>query len=494
MTTRVVKGSFWTLLGLALPIAASFFATPKVIEFLGTESYGVFILVLLIPTYFSFADFGMNIASTKFGSDAHAHDSPEQEARVVRTAALIALLTSFPFAASMFIFAAPIVRLFKVPEHLLAEASLSLRFASIIFILNFLNNIFNTPQLTRLRMDLNMLVTSGARLIAIVAVPVVLYFGGGILGAVLVTLAASMLTLAGHMIVSGRLLKEIFGLSIDPGSMRTMLKFGGSMAIAGIAAVLLVNLEKVILTRATSVETLAHYSISMSFAAMITLFSGSITQSLMPAFSQLQRPELRTALNALYTRGIRINLIWIMPAVVSLSIAAKPFFTAWAGEDFGRESTLPFYIILGGLVFNVVAFFPHAAIIASGRSDIIAKIYWIELLPYILLVILLASRFGAPGAGAAWSIRVIADTIVLFWLAKKVAFVEFKIADARAFLAAATIMIVPIAALVLFGQTNLWVIAAGVICNLVYAVAVWNVVLKKEETSWFKNKIRAFAR
>src|SRR5687768_10661544 len=101
MTTKVVKGTLWTLIGLIVPILFSLFATPIVTRLLGVESYGLFVLILLIPSYFSFADFGMNIASTKFGSAAFAEGSPEREARIVRTAVLIALISSLPLAAAM---------------------------------------------------------------------------------------------------------------------------------------------------------------------------------------------------------------------------------------------------------------------------------------------------------------------------------------------------------------------------------------------------------
>ena len=63
---------------------------------------------------------------------------------------------------------------------------------------------------------------------------------------------------------------------------------------------------------------------------------------------------------------------------------------------------------------------------ASGRSDIFAKIYWIQLLPYILLVWWLANRYGASGAAAAWSLRVIFDAVMLFLLGRKVGGVTFE--------------------------------------------------------------------
>ena len=100
MTTKVVKGSLWTLLGQVLPLGISLFTTPFVIRMLGSEGYGVLILIGLIPSYFAFADFGMSLASTKFASEAYAAGDREKEAQVVRTAALIAFFSSLPVGGS----------------------------------------------------------------------------------------------------------------------------------------------------------------------------------------------------------------------------------------------------------------------------------------------------------------------------------------------------------------------------------------------------------
>lgn len=489
MTTKVVKGTLWTLTGLTIPIFFSLFATPIVTRLLGAEGYGLFVLILLIPAYFSFGDFGMNIASTRFGSAAYAEGSPEKEARVVRTAALIALLSSLPFAAAMAIFSPFAVELFNVPPHRAGEAALALKLAAVAFVVNFLNNIFNTPEFSRLRMDLNISITSGVRLAGIIATPIVVYFGGGVVGAVAVAVCVSIITLAGHIIVSTRLLPELLGFSIDRGSIRPLLKFGGSLVIAGIASVLLANLEKFVLTRATSVETLAYYSIAATFAAMLTLFSASIIQSLMPAFSQLQSEENRPALSALYSRGIRLTLVWLVPAVVFMVLVGRPFFTYWFGPDFGRESTGPYYITIAGLFFNVLAYFPYAALMAAGRSDVFAKLYWIELLPYILLVWWLANRFGANGAAAAWSIRVIFDAALLFLLARKVGRVSYMQNNVPQFLAAVGIMLLPLAALLYFRELNLVVIAIALGSAAAYSTIVLARILQKEELAWLKNRI-----
>ena len=494
LTTKVIKGSFWSLSGQVLPILVSLFATPFIIRLLGSETYGVYILILLIPSYFSFADFGMSIASTKFGSEAYANGSKEDEGKVVRTAAVIASLASLPVASAIFAFSYYIISWLKVPEQFHYEASIALKIASITFVLNILSSIFNTPQLSRLRMDLNTFVNVGFRLLGTIVIPIVLALGGGIISAVLVLLISSLLTLFGHFLVSGKLLSELYQLSINRSIIRPLTKFGGALVISGIAAILLVNLEKIVLVRVASVEALAYYSIAYTLANMATTFSGSMVQSLLPAFSQLMSPEKKEELNRLFSRSIRINVIGLFPIVMVLFVVAKPFFTIWAGENFGRESSVPFYVLLLGLFFNVITYIPHSTLMASGRSDILAKVYWVEIFPYIIATAILTTAFGSVGAAMAWSLRVFADALILLWLSKKIVGVSFNILRGKGyvFILVFIILLPPILAAVFINNYSFAMIILVPICLGAYSVLVWKKFLETEERIWITSKIYGF--
>ena len=493
ITTKVFKGSLWTIIGQVLPLAASLFATHFVIKILGSEAYGVLILVGLIPSYFNFADFGMGLASTKFASEAYARGSRDGEGKVIRTAALIAFLTSLPIAAVIFVFSFSIAAWLNVPEHLQPETSLALKFATVTIVLNSLSGIFNTPQLSRLRMDLNTFVTSGFRILGIITAPIVLYLGCGIAGAVFVIMIANFLTLICHLFVSGKLLNELFGLSVDRDIIKPLLKFGGALAISGIAIILLINLEKLVLARVSSVEVLAYYSVAFTFASMATMFSGSMTQSLLPAFSQLLRPEKRHELNKLFSRSLRINIIGLIPTIMFLFVVAKPFFTIWAGENFGRESSIPFYILLFGLSFNVIAYIPYIVLLAAGRTDILAKLSWIELFPYILLIAVLTNKFGAVGAAAAWSLRVIIEAGILIWLSKKFVGISLNLFKGKGYFFALIflLLIPPILVVFFISNYSVGLVFLVPICIMIYFVIVWKKLLETEEKVWISNKMYA---
>ncbi|MBK9174072.1 MAG: oligosaccharide flippase family protein [Chloracidobacterium sp.] len=109
------------------------------------------------------------------------------------------------------------------------------------------------------------------------------------------------MNLAGHIVVSSRLLPQLLGMSVDRTAARAMIRYGGAFVIGAIAGVALINAEKGILASTVSTTALAYYSVAFSFAIMLTLFSGSMVQSLFPAFSQLQGTEKRFS----STRSIR---------------------------------------------------------------------------------------------------------------------------------------------------------------------------------------------
>jgi O-antigen/teichoic acid export membrane protein len=491
LTTRVVKGSLWTLLGQIVPLLLSFVTARYVVLYLDATGYGALQLFTLIPAYLSFADFGMGTTSTRFASQAFAEGDRDKEARVVRTAALIAFLSSLPFALFIFAFSSWLAVRFNVPEEFLADASLGIKLAAATFVVNLLNAILNTPQLTRLRMDLNMLVTTGFRVVGMIATPIVLYLGWGLAGASAVLLATSLLTLAGHLAASRRLLPDLFSAGLARGSIRQMLAYGGAFAGAGLAGVFLLNAERGILSITNSTEALGYYTIAFTFSAIAPMFSVAMIQSLIPAFSQLQGKENLTRLRGLYSRGIRLNLIVMLPALVMLAVVGKDFLTLWLKKpSFAEQGAVPLYILLFGLAFTLFSHFPYVLILAAGRTDIFAKMYWVQLALYLPLVWFLTSHFGIVGAAMSWSIRGIVDTFCLVAIARRVTGVKPEIPRAGRFAMAVSIMLLPLGLYFYTGGLGIAVIAASVAASTVYLLLVWRWVLEPEEATWLAAQLR----
>ncbi len=491
MTTKVVKGSMWTLAGSVLPLAVTFVSTPFIIRFLGAEAYGVLLLVALIPTYFNFADFGMGIASTRFASEAYGQGNEAKESQIVWTAAAIALVASLTVAVPIFFLSGEIVGHLNIAEHLSLEASIALKVTSAAFVVGILSGVLNSPMLARLRMDLNTFTSAAPKVILAIGTPLVLYLGGGILGAVSLAFLVGFVALVAVVCFSGSLLPTLFGPMFRREHVGSLLKFGGAWLLAMMAGMLLVNFDKLALARMVSVKALAYYSVAFTFASMATTFSSAMLQSLVPAFSQLLAPERKDEFDALFARGLRLNLILLLPGIAFMAVIAKPFFTFWAGEEFGVESTLPLYILLVGFFFSVLSYIPHSTITAKGRTDIFAKIFWVELPLYVLLVYLLIGKFGIAGAAAAWSLRVLIEAFVIVWFSRQIAQASFGLGRYwQSLILAVVVLVPPVFVATFYNNFSRWLILIAPVSAAVYGLIVWTKLVDADEKKWIKNGSR----
>ena len=490
MTKKVVKGSMWTLGGSILPMMVSLVATPFTIRMLGPENYGVVLLVGLIPTYFAFADFGMGVGSTVFASAAYGEGNRPKETEVVWTATFIAAVSAMLVALPIFIFAGLIIDQFNVPAGVRPEAVTGLRITSTAFVIGVLTSVLNSPLLARLRMDLNTITQATPKVLLSGGTPIVLFLGGGVIGAISWAFVAGLIGFVLLLIFAFRLLPELRNFKIDRELIRPLLKFGIGLVVANIAGILLMNFEKLALPKLVSVEALAFYSVAFTFAGMASLFTGAMNQSLAPAFAQLAVPGKEEEFDALFGRMMRLNLIWLPPALMGLFVIAKPFFTLWAGEAFGRESTGPFYILLFGLFFNILAHIPHGTITAKRRTDIFAKLYWIELVIYVVATIALINWLGIAGAAAAYSIRVILDAFIIIWFSKRVAGVSFRIFNHFwTLLAGIVLLLPPVVFAAFYDNFSLWLLAIVPLSLAAYSFLIWRYFVVSDEREWFKQMI-----
>ena len=325
--------------------------------------------------------------------------------------------------------------------------------------------------------------------------PVVLYLGGGLLEAVLVGFVGSLAILAGHIYFSRRLLPQFFDLTIDRAMLRPLLRFGAGWIVASAAIMLLGNMEKFFLTKLTTVQTLAHYSIASTLAMMATMLPLAMIQSLVPAFSQLSSAEKRDELQALFSRSVRLNALWLFPAVMIGIVFAKPFLALWVGDEFANASAVPFYILMLGVFVNVVAYIPWALLISSGKTGLMGRIYLVELFVYTAVAYLLISRFGMIGAAIAWSVRIALDGSLLFFLSHR--FFKTRIGLFERFggliLSVAVLSVPLILRFFLYGFSAT-VVAAVILACGAYAIVAWKLLIGTEERAWMSARFMHYMR
>ena len=129
---------------------------------------------------------------------------------------------------------------------------------------------------------------------------------------------------------------------------------------------------------------------------------------------------------------------------------------------------------------------------AGGRTDLFAKICIVELVPYVFLLLALTYNFGPIGAAAAWSARMIGDSLLLFVFARRALGVSLSHTNLNGFMLGTAVLLVPLAANFYLSDllpVTLVILAAALI---IYSLILWKLVLHSEEISWLSGRISRY--
>jgi O-antigen/teichoic acid export membrane protein len=419
MMTQVVQGSIWSLSGQAATLMVSLVATPFVIRLLGTEAYGVFVLINVLIGYFAVVDLGMGQASIKFGAEAHARGDGRAEVEVFWTSLLVLSIPTVVTALLLALMAEALAeQVLRLPAYLCEQATVALRLAAIGFVARSVAGVLSSAQSIRLRIDLYALINTLAGIGQIALVPLAIAFRGGVVSAVLVVTGVNIGTAVAHGLVSLRLFTGLLRPHTSMSLVRPLLKFGIASAAMNLLWIALMNADKLLVVRLVSVRELAYYSVAFTLARLLSLLPAALNQSLFPALSRLYATREPRELQALYTQSLRGLVIWTLPTALGICLVAKPFLAIWAGLDYERESVLPLYVLLAGSVFDALSYVPRILLTAAGKPHLILYFQALNLLPYFVIFIALITRFGIVGGAVAWSLRAMIESALIFWAVK----------------------------------------------------------------------------
>ncbi len=225
------------------------------------------------------------------------------------------------------------------------------------------------------------------------------------------TRLATTLTMLTLNIAEFRPLRSI---KFDPKSALKLLHFGGWITVTNLIGPLMTSLDQFIVGGILGVKSVAYYSVPMNAATRLQLFSTTLSRTLFPTFSRIQRDEAqKVAEGALATLSFLSAMIYA-PTICALT----PILTLWLGKGVAVPVMQVAPILFLGAWLNGLAIIPYSLIQGQGRPDLVAKIHVCEVLPYFGSLWIFVHWLGISGVALAWTLRVAVDLVAL-WIAAK---------------------------------------------------------------------------
>jgi O-antigen/teichoic acid export membrane protein len=197
---------------------------------------------------------------------------------------------------------------------------------------------------------------------------------------------------------------------------RPLLKFGGWLTVTNIVGPLMPYLDRFFVGAILGLTAVAYYVTPYEVLSRLQILPRAIMGVLFPAMAAAHG-EGKNRLIDIYAHGSKVIFWFMLPITGGVFLLAPEALQIWLGTEFRLEATPVMHWLAAGWMINTLARPAFTALQTAGRPDLVAKAHLAELAPYLLLLWWLSTLYGISGAAAAWTLRTLADTLILNTLA-----------------------------------------------------------------------------
>lgn len=180
-------------------------------------------------------------------------------------------------------------------------------------------------------------------------------------------------------------------------------RFTAGTTIISITAVVLMQTDKLLLSRMLPLTEFGYYSLASQVAISVLLLVGPVYASVFPRLSALTESDAPQALANIYNRASQLVAILVLPAAAVLAAFSTPLLLIWtgnAGIADGAGTLLAVLVI--GSALNGLSTVPFALQLAHGWTRLALAQNLIAIALLAPAIIWSARTFGAVGAAVMW--------------------------------------------------------------------------------------------
>lgn len=393
-------GQGWSgLIGLAF--------VPLYIKYLGIEAYGLIGIFVLLQAWLVLLDMGMtptlNREMARFSAGAHTPQSIRDLLRSLEiicfgAAAFIGLLI---WAVSGWL-AADWLRAEKLPVERVSQA---IAIMGGVAALRFVEGIYRGAILgLQKQVFFNVMNASLATVRAGGAVAVLAWISATIEAYFLwqgfvSIISVAVLAVAAH----GNLPATPKPAKFSRQAILEIRHFAGGMMATTFLALLLTQVDKILLSRLLSLEYFGYYTLAATVAAAITLLITPITQAFYPRLTELVARNDTHELIQTYHRSAQLVTALAAPGALMLIFFGDNLLALWTGDRFLAQEIAPLLALLAlGTLLNGLMHIPYMLQLAHGWTGFAVRVNLVAVAILVPAILWATPRFGAIGAAWAW--------------------------------------------------------------------------------------------
>lgn len=186
-------------------------------------------------------------------------------------------------------------------------------------------------------------------------------------------------------------------------ALRDIRRFAGGVFGISLLAVLLQNVDKLLLSRLLGLADFGYYMLGATLAAGLLLISGPIVLAVAPMLVRLHDSGNDAGLAITYHKSAQLVTVALAPAALVLAAFAPGVLFAWSGDAAIAARTAPVLALLAlGNLANALMQIPHQLQLAAGWTGLATRVNIAAVVVMIPLLAWAVPQFGAPAAALVW--------------------------------------------------------------------------------------------
>ncbi|HEX8308803.1 MAG TPA: flippase [Allosphingosinicella sp.] len=409
------RNATYSAIAATLPSVLTLVTVPLYLHFVGVERYGVLALCWVFLAYSAFMDLGLGLAVARRIAQSRDGDG-EDAAEALWTAIWLSL--GLGLAAGAAVYAGGLYyfgNMAKVAPTFRSEVAAAIPLMAAAVPVLMLSGVLSGALQGRERfLALNSAQVLGNALGAVL--PLVLaYFWSPVLPVLVAGALLGRLVPVPLLFALCRRAVPLRGISRPSGACaRSLLGFGGWVSLTTIAVAVLSSADRLMIGGMIGAAAVSVYTIPYNLMSRIYIVPHSLSPVLFPRFAWLDESERQN----LVLHGLQTIAAIVTPLLIGAVMLVKPFFTLWIGPELTQAALPLSYMFAVGFWFYCIGYPAIGLLQATGRPDLVSKLFLAQIVPFIGANLLALSMFGLVGAVLVFLVRLPLEAIALVLLAR----------------------------------------------------------------------------
>lgn len=393
-------GQGWSgLIGLAF--------VPLYIEYLGIEAYGLIGIFALLQAWLTLLDMGMtptlNREMARFTAGAYTPQSIHDLLRSLEIvcfgiAAIIAVLI---WTASKWL-ATDWLRADKLPLDVVSQA---ITIMGGVAALRFVEGIYRSAILglqKQVFFNVVNVVVSTMRAVGAIAVlawispTIKAYF---IWQGIMSIVSIAVLALTAHESLPRTPQPARFSWQ----ALMDIRRFASGVMATTVLALLLTQVDKILLSRLISLEAFGFYSLAALVAGSLSILSGPIAQACYPRMTELATHKDERTLVTVYHRSAQMISVLVGSAAFMLMLFGERLLIVWTDNPSLATEVAPVMAVLSlGVLLNSLMIIPYMLQLAYGWAGFAVKVNIVAVALLVPAILWVAPGYGTLGVAWVW--------------------------------------------------------------------------------------------